>query len=463
MGRHDRLSPLDSSFLYAESTTAHMHVGSLAFYEATGLSEEAILDHIGQRLHLVPRYRQKIAWVPGNQGRPVWVDDPHFDVRNHVLFTGIPRAGGERELMKLTSRLLGRPLDRRRPLWEMWHVELDDGRMALISKSHHCLVDGLSAVDIGTAIMDFQAEPFRGEVPPWSPEPEPSSLELLREAITERATEPREMFRSIRAAARAPKALVDRGKDLAQGLLSFSRAGMERAPRTSFTRAIGPHRRFETVRERLSDVRAVKGTFHCTVNDVLLAVVAGAIRRLLVDRGEPVEGLVLRTMVPVSFRAEAEHHTWGNKVAWVVADLPVGVPDPVERLRLIHESMAHLKASKQALGADFWFQVSRYAPPTVLALAGRAVALQRLCNLVVTNVPGPQFPLFFNGARMIEAFPVVPIQGVTSLGVAIFSYDGNVSFGLNADHDLFPDLERLGRGVSEALAELTLAAESRAA
>lgn len=454
MVRYDRLTPIDSSFLYAESPTAHMHVGALTFYEDLGLSEEALLAHIEARLHLVPRYRQKIAWVPGNQGRPVWVDDANFDVRNHVLFTGVSTAGSERDVLKLASRLLSRPLDRDRPLWEMWHVRMQDGRLCMISKSHHCLVDGISAVDIGTAIMDFTRDAPQIESPEWKPERAPSATELLRDALVERATQPREMWRSVRAAARAPRDLVEKGRELAQGLASFSRSGLQLAPRASFTKPIGPHRRFEIVRADLAEVKAVRGRFHCTVNDVVLAVVAGAVRRLLISRGEDVDGLVLRTMVPVSFRSESERNTYGNKVSWVVADLPVGEPDPSARVKQVHASMAYLKQSKQAVGADFWFKMSEYAPPTVLALAGRSVALQRMCNLIVTNIPGPQFPLFFRGAEMLEAFPVVPIAGTASLGIAILSYNGKMDFGINADFSLFPDIDVLASGIREALDEL---------
>jgi diacylglycerol O-acyltransferase / wax synthase len=454
MARYDRLPPMDSSFLYAESPSAHMHVGSLGIFRDPKISDEALLAHVESRLHLVPRYRQKIAWVPGNQGRPVWVDDPHFDVRNHVLFTGIPSTDSERDILKLTSRLLSRPLDRARPLWEMWHVQLRDGRIAIITKSHHCLVDGISAVDIGTALMDFGPETTRMESPPWVPEKEPTRGELLRDALVERATQPREMMRSLRAATRAPRELLEKSKELAQGIVSFGKAGLELAPRTSFTKSIGPHRRFEIVRTDLSRIKAVRARFQCTVNDVVLATVAGAMRRLMLSRGESVAGVALRTMVPVSFRTESERNTYGNKVSWVVADLPVGEENPEERVRRVHDSMAYLKQSKQAIGADFWFKMSEYAPPTVLALAGRAVAFQRMSNLIVTNIPGPQMPLYFQGAEMLEAFPVVPIAGVTSLGIAVLSYNGKVNFGLNADFSLFPDLEVLAKAITESLDEL---------
>ena len=454
MAHHDRLPAMDSSFLYAESATAHMHVGSLALFRDSEHGERPLLSHVESRLHLVPRYRQKIAWVPGNQGRPVWVDDPTFDVRNHLLFTKLPPSATERDLLKLASGLLSRPLDRTRPLWEMWHVRLGNGRRAILTKAHHCLVDGISAVDIGTALLDFGPTSPPMEVPTWTPTPEPTRTELLRDALMERIAQPTLVLKSIRSAKRTPRELLADGKDLAKGLFSFSKAGLDWAPRTSFTRAIGPHRRFDVVRSELSKIKAVRRQLGCTVNDVLLAVVAGGVRRLLLSRKEEVDGLVLKTMVPVSFRSEAERHTYGNRVSWVVADLPVGEPSAEERVRRVQASMTYVKESKQAIGADFWFKASEYAPPTVLSLAGRALPLARMCNLIVTNVPGPQFPLYLQGGEMIEAFPVVPIAGVTSLGIAVLTYNGKVSFGINADFELFPDIGVLAEGITESIEEL---------
>lgn len=462
---HDRLTPLDSSFLYMESPTGHMHVGAVSFLEDVSLTDEEITRHIENRLSIVPRYRQKLAWVPGNQGRPVWIDDPHFDIKNHVIFTGASKPGSEREVLKLASRLLSRPLDRRRPLWEMWVVNMSGDRFAMISKTHHCLVDGISALDIGTAIMDLTRDAPQIAPEPWQPRPEPSRWQLLSEALVERATQPREMVRTARAATRTPRALADKGKDLARGLLSYSKTGLDPAPRTSFTKPIGPHRRFDVVRAELAELKKIKNRFRCTVNDAILAVVTGALRRFMISRHDPVDGVRLKAMVPVSVRATSERNTYGNKVSWVVADLPVGLARGEDRIRTVHESMVGLKESKQAVGAEFWFKLSEYAPPTVLALAGRTIgSLQRMCNLVVTNVPGPQFPLFFRGSQLLEAFPVVPILGVTSLGVAILSYNGKVLIGLNADWDLFPDLDQLADYVRESLRELSaLAGDSRAA
>lgn len=456
MADYERLSAQDAGFLYAESPVAHMHVGSLAMFENKGLSEEELNAHIESRLHYVPRFRKKLAWVPAQQGRPVWVDDPHFDIRFHMRYTGLPRPGGEREALKLMGRIMSRPLDRQRPLWEIWVFELPDNRMGLIQKTHHCLIDGISGVDIGTVLLDLMKNPPPGEPPPdWKPTAMPGRGRLLVDALVERYTKPAEIYRSWRAATRPQRELVKRAVEVGQGVFSFGRAALERAPVTSLTKPIGPHRRFEIVRMRLDDIKKIKNRFGCTVNDVVLALVTAGIRRLLVSRGDHLDGLILKAMVPVSVRDPSQRMTYGNMVSMMTADLPVGEVDPRRRVEIVREGMAGLKESKQAIGADFWVKLSEYAPPTVLALAGRATAaLQRMVNVIVTNVPGPQFPLYLKGGQMLEAFPCVPIAGTASLGIAILSYNGSLCFGLNGDWDIIPDLDQLARGLEESLREL---------
>lgn len=435
---------------------AHMHVGSLAIFENTGLTEDELNAHLESRLHYVPRFRKKLAWVPVHQGRPVWVDDPHFDIRFHVRYTGLPRPGGEREALKLMGRIMSRPLDRQRPLWEIWIFELPENRLALIQKTHHCLIDGISGVDIGTVLLDLMKNAPPGEPPPeWSPAETPSRGRLLVDALVERYTKPAEIYRSWRAATRPQRELLRRAVEVGEGVFSFSRAALERAPVTSLTKQIGPHRRFEIVRMRLDDVKKVKNRFGCTVNDVVLAVVTAGIRRLLLSRGDQVEGLVLKAMVPVSVRDPSQRMTYGNMVSMMTADLPVGEANPARRVEIVREGMAGLKESKQAVGADFWVKLSEYAPPTVLALAGRATAaLQRMVNVIVTNIPGPQFPLYLKGGQMLEAFPCVPIAGTASLGVAVFSYNGQLQFGLTGDWDVVPDLEYFAQAIEESMREL---------
>jgi diacylglycerol O-acyltransferase / wax synthase len=456
MPKPDRLSAQDAAFLYAESPVAHMHVASLAIFEDRGLSEPELSAHLESRLHLVPRFRKKIAWVPAQQGRPVWVDDPHFDLRYHLRYTGLPRGGGEREALTLLGRIMSQPLDRTRPLWEMWVFELPERRMGVIQKTHHCLIDGMSGVDLSTVLLDLSPSPPPMEAPPrWVPEPAPTPARLLRDALVERWTQPREIARSVGTWTSPQRQAIRRVLAVSQGALSFGRARlMERAPLTSLSQPIGSHRRFEIVRVPLDAIKRIKRYFGCTVNDVVLALVTGGLRRLLEQRGDRVSGLLLKASVPVSVRDRSRRMTYGNVVHMLSADLPVGEPNPRRRLELIRAHMAGLKESNQAIGADFWARLGEYAPPTILALAGRASAAQRGVNLVAANVPGPQFPLYLRGGRLLEAFPAVPIMGTTSLTVAVLSYDGQLSFGLTGDYDVVPDLHVLADGIDAARTEL---------
>ncbi len=454
MPKFERLSPQDTSFLYFESPVSHMHVGSVAIFEDRGLTAEEINTHIEQRLDLVPRFRKKLMWVPYGQGRPVWVDDPHFDVRFHVRHTGLPRPGGERELLTLMGRLMSTPLDRKRPLWELWMVDLPNDRKAVIQKTHHCLIDGVSGVDLATVLLDVDKDALPGEPMRFSPEQGPSKAELLRASIVERWTKPAEIVRSVRAATRTPRKVMEQVGAVAKGLASFGGAALEVAPRTSLNQPIGPHRRFEVVRTRLTDLKTIKNRFDCTVNDVVLALVTAGLRHILESRGDDVTGLVMRAAVPVSVRDPSERMTYGNRVAVMFAHLPVGEADPAKRLRSIHEGMAHVKQSGEAVGANALIQLSDFAPPTIMALAARAIERQWVMNLVVTNVPGPQFPLYFRGGEMLEAFPFVPLVGTTTLGVAVLSYNGQINFGLSGDWDAVPDLATFAEGIQQGLTAL---------
>jgi diacylglycerol O-acyltransferase / wax synthase len=456
MAKYDRLTAQDAAFLYAESPVAHMHVASLAIFEDPGFTEEELSAHLESRLHLVPRFRKRIAWVPAQQGRPVWVDDPHFDIRYHLRYTGLPRGGGEREALTLVGRIISQPLDRSRPLWEMWVFELPGKRMGVIQKTHHCLIDGMSGVDLGTVALDLSPRPPPMERPPrWAPEPAPSAGRLLRDALVERWTQPREIARSIHSWTGPQRAALRNVMAVGQGVLSLGKSRlMERAPVTSLSQPIGRHRRFDIVRIPLDEVKHMKNRFGCTVNDVVLALVTGGLRRLLECRGESLDGLLMKATVPVSVRDPSRRMTYGNTVHMLSTDLPVGEANPRRRVEFIRRHMAGLKESNRAIGADFWARLGEYAPPTVLALAGRATALHRGVNLVIANVPGPQFPLYLKGGRLLEAFPAVPIMGTTSIAVAVLSYDGQLSFGLTGDYDVVPDLHVLAAGIAAARDEL---------
>ncbi|MGH2927636.1 MAG: WS/DGAT/MGAT family O-acyltransferase, partial [Solirubrobacteraceae bacterium] len=451
----DRLTVLDASFLHLERDSAHMHVAGALLLAGSALAYDELVEHVLSRLHLVPRYRQRLAYVPFGQGRPVWVDDPHFNVAFHIRHTALPRPGGDGELQRLAGRVFSQALDRSRPLWELWLVEgLARGRFALLSKTHHALVDGISGVDIATVLFDATPDP-----PPvdpaaardWIPRPLPSGAQLLADALLERATVPAEM---ANAALRGPRDLATRIGHAAGGLGALARAGLSSAPESPLNVRIGPHRRFTWVRGELAQFKAVKDALGGTVNDVVLAVVSGALARWLRSRGVRTEGLEMRALVPVSVRTEAQRGTLGNRLTVMRAPLPVYIDDAAARLRLIRASMAGLKESKQAVGAATLAAVNDLAPPTILAQASRLNFSTRLFNLLVTNVPGPQVPLYLLGRELQDLFPVAFLPDHHALAIAIMSYNGSLDFGLLADYDAMPDVAVVAEGIDRALARL---------
>jgi diacylglycerol O-acyltransferase len=462
MANRDRLSGLDASFLHLEhDASTHMHVASCMVFEGSPPTHDELVAHVESRLHLVPRYRQRLAFVPLGQGRPVWVDDPHFNTRYHVQHHALPPPGSDEQLKHLVGRAFSQQLDRNRPLWELWLVEgLAGDRFAILAKTHHALVDGISGVDITTVLFDLspEATPVGGPEQPWVPRPLPSSAQLLADALLERSTVPAEVYRGLRAAVRRPQRVVRKVVEDLAAVGSFTLPGVRSAPPSPLNVKIGPHRRFAWVTEELDRVKAIKNALGGTVNDVMLATVAGGLGRWLREQGHETGGLTLRAMVPVSVRADVERGALGNRVAAVWATLPVGVTDPAQRLALVRAEMQGLKESHQAVGARLLTELTGFAPPTVMAQAARLQARQRYFNLVVTNVPGPQFPLYVLGRRMLAIYPMVPLAQHLALGVAIISYDGSISFGLNADYDALPGLEPLAAHLAEALDELAAAA-----
>jgi WS/DGAT/MGAT family acyltransferase len=457
----DRLTGLDASFLHLERDSAHMHVAGCMVFDGSAPSYDEFVAHIVSRLHLVPRYRQRLAFVPLGQGRPVWVDDPHFNVKFHVRHTALPSPGGDEQLKRLTGRVFSQSLDRARPLWELWLVEgLADDRFAILSKTHHALVDGISGVDIATVLFDASPEPMPVAAPEheWVPRPLPSNAELLADALLERATVPGEIARGVRAMLRGPRHVAGRMTEALGGVGAMAKAGLQAAPPSPFNVHIGPHRRFTWVRGDLAQFKAVKNALGGTVNDVVLAAVAGALGRYLRLHGEPTEGVVLKAMVPVSVRADVERGALGNRVAAMWARLPVGIDDPVQRLLTIARDMDGIKESGQAVGAQVLTELTGFAPPTIMAQAARLQARQRLFNVVVTNVPGPQFPLYMLGRQLEAMYPMVPLAENQALGIAIMSYDGQLSFGLNADYDALADLDALAEELRAATEELVAAA-----
>ncbi len=466
MANPDRLSALDTAFLHLEDdSTAHMHVASVMVFEGLAPTPQELIDHVLSRLHLVPRYRQRLAYVPLGQGRPLWTDDPHFNPRYHIRHTALPRPADETALKQLAGRLFSQRLDRSKPLWEIWLVQRMAGkRFALIAKTHHALVDGISGVDITTVLFDTSAEPTGASRPPapWTAKPLPGSAKLLGEALLERATVPGEMGRGARALLRAPRRAVSQAKGNLMNVGATTLAGISApAPPSPFNVDIGPHRRYTWVDTELLVFKAIKDSLGGTLNDVVLASVSLALGRYLRGQGVDTEGLELKAMVPVSVRADSQRGALGNQVAAMWAPLPVGVENPADCLARIRDAMEHLKESGQAVGAQVLTSLAGFAPPTILSQAARLQARQRYFNLVVTNVPGPQFPLYLLGRRLRGLYPVVPLARRQALGIAVMSYDGRLGFGLLADYDAVPELESIGRDLDRAIASLARAAGVR--
>ena len=464
MPSYERLSGLDASFLYAETPTSHMHVGWLAIVEDGGLTVEALVARIESRIHFVPRYRKKVAFVPYGAGRPVWVDDENFDAKAHVRFVEMPDAAGEREALDLMQEVMSEQLDRDRPLWGFWIFDLAGGKKGIIHKTHHALVDGVSAVDLGMVLLDPTSEPPAPTTPPpWKPDRAPTDEELLRDTVTEWALQPRELFKRLREVTGGAAEIVDRVVHVGEGLLAFARSTLDGATSTSLTREVGARRRYEVAKVALDRVKVIKTRFGCTINDVVLALATGGIRALLVSRGESVEGLDFKVLVPVSVRDLAHRKTYGNMVAGMIASLPVHESDARARLELVIERMRSLKDSQQSTASELWMRAMDYVGPSVLALASRTLLKQKIVNSFVTNVPGPQFPMYLDGSRVLEVFPYAPAAGNMAIGTSVLSYDGQLVFGIASDWDAVPDAKMLANGIEDTLAELEAIPEKREA
>jgi diacylglycerol O-acyltransferase / wax synthase len=462
----DRLTAVDAAFLAQEGPISHMHIGAVMVFEGPPPAFDEFADHVRSRLHLVPRYRQRLAVPPLETGRPLWVDDPNFNLEYHLRHTALPSPGSEEQLRALAARIHSQQLDRTKPLWEVWLVQgLQDNRFALISKTHHALVDGVAGVDLVTVLFDVEpvptALPYEGE--PWVPQPEPSAVALAARGVKGLARLPLSVAGRALSAAGHPTDSLRSAREAVEGVAEVAWAGLNPAPATPLNVPIGPHRRLVTIRSELEDFKRIKNAFGGTVNDVVLTVVAGGLRRWLISRGARVEGLELRALVPVSIRAADERGHMGNRLAAMRGPLPVYVDDPVARLQVVRQAMDGLKESKQAVGAEVLAGVQNLAPPTILAQASRINFSTRLFNLLVTNVPGPQFPLYALGRELLDLFPVAFLPRDHALAVAIMSYNGGMDFGLLGDYDAMPDLEALGRMIEEARDELLDEAAKRSA
>lgn len=456
----DRLSPLDVSFLYMETPTTAMHVGGVLTFEQPegGLGYDRLLALIGDRLALVPRYRQKVRWVPGRLANPIWVDDETFDLTYHVRRSALPRPGSDAQLRELVGRLQGRQLDRSRPLWELYLVEgLSDNRVGIVTKTHHAMVDGVAAVDLGTVLFDLTTTPREVVHDVWQPSPAPTRVGLVAGAACDAVRRPSQLLDTARVALTDVRTTALRATSVAGSVLACVQTFVRPAAASPLNVRIGAHRRFATVSTELADYKRIRRVHGGTVNDVVLAVVAGALRAWLLARGEPVApGSTIRAMVPVSIRSDENRGEMGNRVSSYFVDLPVGTADPVARLHAVTSAMATHKANAEAVGADALVQLAGFAPPTMALLGARvASAMTRhLFNVVVTNVPGPQFALYAAGAKMLEMYPVVPLAKGQAVAIGLTSYNGGVFYGLNADRDAMPDLAVLAECLEHAVAEL---------
>ncbi|MDQ6774691.1 MAG: wax ester/triacylglycerol synthase family O-acyltransferase, partial [Actinomycetota bacterium] len=461
----DRLTSIDASFLHQEGPESHMHIGAVLLFEGPPPEFADVLDHIRGRLHLVPRYRQKLATPPLDTGRPLWVDDPDFNLEYHVRHAALPSPGSEAHLLQLAARIASQQLDRAKPLWECWLVEgMADDRFALIMKTHHSLVDGISGVDLAFVLFDLTPDgppPSEEELEPWRAASEPSPAELVVAGVRGFVSTSAGIATRAISAAAQPSRTLSAVRDVAEGVGEIVWAGLNPAPETPLNVPIGPHRRFAVVRQELSDYKLVKDSLGGTVNDVVLTVVSGALARWLRSRGIRTEGLELRALVPVSVRTKHERGDWGNRLTVMRGPLPVYITDPVARLRFVKQAMDGLKDSKQAVGAATLASVNNLAPPTILAQASRLNFSTRLFNLLVTNIPGPQLPLYVLGRQLVDAFPIAFLPRNHALAVAIMSYDGGVAYGLLGDYDALPDIDAIAEGIEDGLVELLEAARAK--
>ena len=465
---YDRLTAIEATFLDIEDENVHMHVGAISIFEGSELfREDGGLDFARIRRLAAPglarnrRFRQRLAQVP-MLGHPVWVDDARFNLDYHFRHTALPEPGDERQLKRLFGRVMSQKLDEHKPLWEMWFVEgLVGGRFAVITKVHHCMIDGVSGVDLIGLLMDpaVEADARRIEEegappPPWLPRPAPSSLGLLVDEARRRAAMPLEVVRAGLGAVVHPGESFDAMRTSVEALREFLTPGLVGGSQTPLNPDIGPHRRFDWLRMDIAAVKEVGKKLGGTLNDVVLAVVAGAVRSFLEGRGTAVDGLSFRAQVPVNIRSAEEKGALGNRVALLLADLPVSEPDRRARYEAVVATTKHLKSSHQAKGAELLEKMGDWTAKEFLSALARLTGRQLAYNIVVTNVPGPPFPVKLLGARMTEVYPLVPLFSNQSLGIALFSYDGGLFWGFNADWDSMPDLHDFVLAIEDEFAAL---------
>jgi WS/DGAT/MGAT family acyltransferase len=461
---YEPLTYLDASFLALETRSSHMHVAGVALFDAAPLKGEdggidiaRVRAHVLSKLQYIPRYRQRLDWVPLDR-RPVWVDDEHFALDYHLRHSSLPRPGTEDQLKQLAGRIVSAPLDRNKPLWELWVIEgVDDDRFAIIAKIHHCMIDGISGVDLTTILLNVIPTSDVEEPAKWFPRPAPTPSQL---AVAETARLTRRLIERLSHFSETVKegvALTDRARDKSAAALSSLRSGwLTAADRTPLNPDIGPNRRFDWTDTPLEAVKEIKDRLGGSVNDVVLAITAGSVRRFLIDeRDYDVTDAQFRVMNPVSTRGADQRGALGNQVAMWLLDLPIQEPEPRIRYELVKERTRNLKETNQALGASTLVELSSGTPITLLSLANRVVGSKmRPFNMTVTNIPGPQFPMYLLESEMIANYPMVPLWAQHGLGIALFSYNGRLLWGIHADYDTLPDSDRFLVAIQESFREL---------
>jgi diacylglycerol O-acyltransferase / wax synthase len=446
-----RLSPLDSSFLRVESPTAHMHVGWVALFsppeEGPRPTFNQLRDHVGSRLARAPRYRQRLAPVPFGVHDPIWVDDENFDVKRHV------RHSPSSDISKVVTRVMSTPLDQVDPLWQLWIAdELSDGRIGIVGKAHHCMVDGIAAVELAALLLDPTEQPPPRKPDDWKPAPPPSTTRMLASGLRDRVTEELALVRLPARLARSPKRLVSVVEDAQRATRALAHSLTPSAPASMLNRPISPLRHLAVAKRPLDDLKHVKGHFRTTINDVVLAATSGGVRRFLERHGErPVR---LKTMVPVSLREVDKADELGNRISFVFVDLPCDEPDPVRRLLDIHSSMSERKRAGEPQGGDSVLKAVGYAPHRIQGMVSRLIASPRAFNLTVSNIPGPKEPMYMDGCELEEAYPVVPLADRHAVSIGITTIKDGAFFGVYADRETLPDAELLANDIDESIEEL---------
>jgi WS/DGAT/MGAT family acyltransferase len=456
----EQLSTIDGLFLNVERPNTPMHTAGVVIFEGAAPFQD-FYKTIESRLHLVPRFTQKILEVPFGVGNPFWVDDPDFDLSFHLRHAALPAPGSDEQFCDFAARLISRPLDRTKPLWEFYVIHgLEGGRSAIVTKTHHAMVDGLATMDLATVLLDFGPVPQKFEAPRKAKKKEalPSGAALLRESVTRQVRGLADLGGAVRAAASTPAKVFEVARETAGAVVATVASVVRQAPSSPLNAGPSLHRRFAIVRSTLQTFKDIKNVSGATVNDVVLTVCADALGKLFRARDEHTEGRSLRVLVPVSVRDETKRMALGNEVTGIFPDLPIGKMPPLDRLKLVHDQLAGIKESKQAMGADFLVGLTRWAPATLHTMAARIGTRARLFNTLISNVPGPQVPLYSCGQKMAEPYAVIPLSRGQSLAIGVTSYNGGIFFGLNADRDSHPDLNQLARFIEESIKELEKAA-----